>query len=53
MRGRWRDMPSVVGMIDPTSHRIYKPMTERESLYYSGHRHFHCVHTQVVVDMVA
>ena len=45
-----RDMASVVGMIDATSHRIYKPMAERVSLYYSGHRHFHYVLTQVVVD---
>ena len=43
-------MASVVGMIDATSHRTYKPMAERESLYYSGHRHFHYVLTQVVVD---
>ena len=50
MRGRWRDMPLVVGMVDLTPHRIYKPLTERESLYYSGQRHFHCMHTQVVVD---
>ena len=48
--GKWRDMPLVVGMIDATSHRIYKPKTERETLYYSGHRHFHCVHTQIIVD---
>ena len=37
MRGRWRDMPSVVGMIDATLHRIYKHMTVKKSLYYSGH----------------
>ena len=43
-------MPLVVGMIDATSNRIYKPKTERETLYYSGHRHFHCVHTQIIVD---
>lgn len=48
--GKWHDMPSVVGMIDATSHRIYRPKTERETLYYSGHRHFHCVHTQIIVD---
>ena len=50
MRGKWNDMPSIVGMIDATSHRIYRPQTERETLYYSGHRHFHCVHTQVITD---
>ena len=48
--GKWRDMPLVVGMIDATSHRNYKPKTERETLYYSGHKHFHCVHTQIIVD---
>ena len=48
--GKWRDMPLVVGMIDDTSYRNYKPKTERETLYYSGHKHFHCVYTQIIVD---
>ena len=50
MTGKWSDMSSIIGMIDATSHRIYRPLTERETLYYSGHRHYHCVHTQVIID---
>ena len=32
------------------SHRIYRPEVEPQELYYLGHRHFHCLHTQVVSD---
>ena len=44
-------VPSAVGVIDGTSHRIYRPEVEPQELYYSGHRQFHCIHTQVVVDV--
>ena len=40
----------AVGAIDGTSHRIYRPEVEPQELYYLGHRHFHCLHTQVVSD---
>lgn len=26
------------------------PLPELQRQYYSGHRHYHCVHTQVVID---
>jgi hypothetical protein len=26
------------------------PLRELQRQYYSGHRHCHCVHTQVVID---
>jgi len=38
----------AVGAIDGTSHRIYRPEVEPQELYYLGHRHVHCLHTQVV-----
>ena len=40
----------AVGAKDGTSLRIYRPEVEPQELYYLGHRHFHCLHTQVVSD---
>ena len=51
MAGGWTKLPMAVGAIDGTSHRIYRPEIEPQEQYYSGHRCFHCVHTQVVVDV--
>ncbi|CAG2254071.1 unnamed protein product [Mytilus edulis] len=48
--GNWEKLPMAVGAIDGTSTEIYRPLVEPQELYYSGHRHFHCVHTQVVID---
>ena len=42
--------PDAVGCIDGTSHLIYRPQVENEPLYYSGHRHFYCLHMQVVIE---
>ena len=50
MRGTWPKIPSAVGAIDGTSHRIYRPKVEPQELYYSGYRHSHCIHSQVVID---
>lgn len=49
LRGRWRRLPEAVGAIDGTSHEIYIPQ-EDQHLYYSGHRSYHCIHTQVIID---
>lgn len=46
-RGKWPEMPNVVGMIDGTSHEILIPSTEPQQDFYSGHRKYHCIHTQV------
>jgi hypothetical protein len=46
----WSQLPFAVGAIDGTSVKINKPQTEPQRLYFSGHRHFHAVHTQVIVD---
>ena len=51
MRETWANLPSAIGAIDGTSHRIHRPEVEPQVLYYSGHRHFHFIHTQVVVDV--
>ena len=47
----WPQLPGVVGAIDGTSHEIYVPnnIDERKSTY-SGHRKYHCIHTQIVID---
>lgn len=50
MRGHWSKLPDAVGAIDGTSHRIYRPGIEPQALYFSGHRHTHCVHTMVIID---
>lgn len=48
--GNWNKLPSAVGAIDGTSTEINRPHIEPQELYFSGHRHFHVIHTQVVVD---
>ena len=50
MLGVWTKLPMAVGAIYCSSHRIYRPEVEPQKLYYSRHRHFHCLHTQVVCD---
>ena len=49
-QGIWTKLSMAVGAIDGSSHRIYRPEVEPQELYYLGHRHFHCIHTQVVSD---
>lgn len=44
-------LDGVVGYIDGTSHEISIPEVEPQRLFYSGHRKFHCIHTQVVADV--
>lgn len=48
--GTWPKMPNVVGAIDGTSHEILIPGVQQQ-LYYSGHRKFHCLHTQVNLNL--
>lgn len=45
----WSKVHIAVGAIDGTSHQIYWPQTELQQEHYSGHRHCHVIHTQVVV----
>jgi hypothetical protein len=48
-QGRWQKLPFAVGAIDGTSTEIYRPGIEPQEHYYSGNRHYHCIHTQVVI----
>ena len=50
MRGAWPQLPNAVGSIDGTSHEIYIPIVEPKEHYYSGHRQYHAIHTQIIVD---
>lgn len=49
MRNFWKKIHCAVGAIDGTSHEINRPSSEQEQ-YYSGNRHYHAVHSQIVVD---
>jgi len=48
--GNWPEFPNVVGVIDSTPHQIYQPLSEAQRPFYSGHRHYHCMNTQLVID---
>lgn len=50
MMGNWPEFPTAVGSIDATPHEIYRPITEPQRLFYSGHRHYHCFSTQLILD---
>ena len=49
-RGSWAKLESAVGAIDETSTEIYRLQIEPQKKYLSGHRHFHAIHTQIVID---
>jgi hypothetical protein len=38
-----------IGGIDGASTEMYRPGIEPQEHYYSGNRHCHCIHTQVVI----
>lgn len=42
--------PDAVGCIDGTPHEIYRPEVEPQWEFYSGHRHYHLMNTQLIVD---
>lgn len=50
MRGNWRSFPDAVGCIDGTPHEICRPQAEPQAEFYSGHRHYHLMNTQLIVD---
>jgi hypothetical protein len=41
--------PLAVGVIDGTLTEMYRPGIETQEHYYSRNRHYHCIHTQVVI----
>ena len=47
--GNWPKIHHAVGAVDGTSHKIYRPKVNQQ-LYYSGHRKYHCLHTQIIID---
>lgn len=50
LRGNWHSFPNAVGCIDGTPHEIYRPEAEPQGEFYSGHRHYHLMNTQLIVD---
>jgi len=50
LMGNWPEFPNAVGAIDATPHEIYRPLSEPQRPFYSGHRHYHCMNTQIVID---
>lgn len=49
MRGTWAGLRNAVGCIDGTSHEIFIP-TVSQRYFYSGHRKYHWLHTQIIID---
>lgn len=52
LRGNWRYFPNAAGCIDGTPHEIYRPQVEPQRDFFSGHRHYHIMNTQLIVDNV-
>lgn len=48
MRNTWPKFPNTVGCIDVTPHEILIPSNEPQRNFYSGHRHFHLLNTQMI-----
>ena len=40
----------TVGCTDGTPHEIYRSQVEPQAQFYSGHRHYHVMNTQLIVD---
>ena len=50
MRNTWAMFPDAVGCIDVTPHEIQIPSNKSQREFYSGHRHFHLLNTQMICD---
>jgi hypothetical protein len=50
LRGNWQAFPNAVDCLDGTPHEIYRPQVEPQREFYSGHRHYHLMNTQLIVD---
>ena len=48
MRNTWSEFPNAVGCIDVTPHEIQVPSTEPQREFFSEHRHFHLLNTQLI-----
>jgi hypothetical protein len=47
-QGRWQTLPFDIWGVNGTSTEIYRPGVEPQEHYYSGNKHYHCIHIQVV-----
>jgi hypothetical protein len=54
LKGTWSKLPGAVGAFNSTFHRIDIPSMGPQHLYlyYSRHRRYHCLHTQIVIDAI-
>ena len=50
LRGAWEEFPDAVGAIDGTPTEINRPQSEPQHEFYSGHRHYHCISTQIIIS---
>ena len=48
MANHWDMFPGAVAVIDGTRHRIQRPQTEPQQLFYSGHCRYHNFSTQII-----
>ena len=48
----WNQIPHAVGAIDGTYDKIDRPTVIPQRPFYSGHIHFHCFHTVLIVDNI-
>jgi len=51
-RSKLYDECIIILSIDGASTKIYRPQIEPQDLYFSGNRHFHAIHTNVVIHKV-
>lgn len=50
MENKSGKLPVAEDATDGITTEIYRSLIEPQKLYFSGHRHFHCIHTRVVVE---
>lgn len=50
LRSNWPSFPNAVRCIDGTPHEIYRPQVENQREYFSGHRRYYLMNTQLIVD---
>ena len=50
LMGNRPEFHNVTSAIDAIPHRIYRLLSEPQRPFYNGHRHYHCMNTQLVID---
>ena len=51
LAGNWEELPNAVGAIDGTVTEINMPLSEPQHEFYSGHVKYHCISTQLFIDI--